>query len=130
MDVIFAVLADSANISQEGKLNILGNFADISATKFPTRHPEMQLVLRLQASPAEAGKSKKMEVTLIGPDGERIGNLSADFEVPESEPGSPVDMQTIIRLVDTVFPKPGRYAVHVLINGDEKAHVPLNVKEK
>lgn len=128
MNVVFAVLADSANISQEGKLNILGNFANISATKFPTRHPQMQLVLRMEASPAEVGAEKNIEVTMIDADGERIASFKGEFTVPEPKvAGEMVQMQTIIGLRDTVFPKAGRYAIHVLINGNEEARVPLTL---
>lgn len=128
MKVIFAVLADAANVSQEGKLNILGNFANINATTFPAQHPEMNLVLRLEASPAEVGTKKKLEVQLIGEDGQRIGGLNADFEVPPPRSaGEPINMQSVVRLVGIVFPKAGRYAMHILINEEEKADIPLTV---
>lgn len=128
MNIVFAVLADSANISREGKLNILGNFANINASAFPIRHPEMQLVLRMQASPAEIGMKKKMEMQLLDEDGEKISGFTADFEVPKKgKPGELVNVQTIIRMVDTVFPKAGRYAIYVLIDGKTEATVPLTV---
>lgn len=128
MEVVFAVLADSANVSKEGKLNILGNFAQITANSFPVRHPEMQLVLRMEASPAEIGLQKKLEMSLMDEDGARISGFSADFPVPEPEkPGEMVNMQSIIRIIDTVFPKAGRYVINVLINGETKARVPLVV---
>ena len=131
MNVVFAVLSDAANVSQEGKLNILGNFANINATKFPVRHPQMQLVLRMEASPAEVRAEKNMEVAMIDADGERIASFNADFTVPEPKvAGEMVQMQTILSLRDTVFPKPGRYAIHVLINGNEEARVPLTLTLK
>jgi len=50
MEVVLAVLADYANVSQEGKLNIMGIFDIISSEKFPTFHPEMKLVVQFEAS--------------------------------------------------------------------------------
>lgn len=131
MEVIFAVLADSANVSKEGKLNILGNFSHISATEFPARHPEMQLVLRMEAQPAEFGKTKTIEMSLLGEDGEKLSGFSAEFEVPKPEGsgGQPVNMQSIIKIVDTIFPRAGRYVVNVLIGGETKAQVRLSVGE-
>ena len=127
MKIPLAVLADAANVS-EGKLNILGNFSIIHAVKFPTRHPEMQLVIRMEASPAEVGAKKNMEVTMIDADGKKIMGFSADFAVPEPKnPGETVQIQTILGLRDTVFPKAGRYAIHVLINGNEEARIPLTL---
>ena len=128
MNIVFAVLADAANVSREGKLNILGNFANINASEFPTRHPQMQLVLRMEASPAEVGMEKNIEVTMLDADGQRIAGFTADFTVPEPKTaGEEVQMQTILHLRDTVFPQPGRYGIHVLINGNEEARVPLTL---
>lgn len=129
MDIIFAVLADSANVSQEGKMNILGNFASISATNYPTVHLQMYLVLRMEASPTEIGMKKNVEVAIIDIDGERIASFSADFEIPEGRgDGEPIGMQTILSMQNTVFPKPGRYAVDVLVNQDRKITIPLALK--
>ena len=128
MNISLAVLADSANVSQEGKLNILGNFASINASKFPARHPQMQLVLRMEASPAEVGRKENMEVVMLDADGERIASFNADFTVPApTSPGHPVQIQTIISLRDTVFPRAGQYGIYVLINGNEEAMVPLTL---
>ncbi len=64
MKIIFSVLADSANITREGKLNILGIFDSIQVQQFPVTCPQMQFVMRFEADRAEAGKSKKAEVPL------------------------------------------------------------------
>lgn len=85
MKVTLALLADAANVSQEGKLNILGTFDNISASKFPTRHPEMQLVLRMEASVAEANTHKRLELKVMDEDAQQVGGAVAEFDVP---PGS------------------------------------------
>lgn len=128
MDVIFAVLADAANISQEGKLNILGSFANINAATFPARHPEMQLVLRMEASPAEFGMQKKLEVKVMDEDGQKVSGFSGDITVPPAkDPGDRSRMQLIVRLLDTVFPRKGRYVFSVLIDGRTESEIPLSV---
>jgi hypothetical protein len=128
MDVIFAVLADSANISQEGKLNILGTFGHINATEFPARHPEMQLVVRMEASPAEAGMAKNLEVKILDQDGKQIGSYKGDLTVPPPKtPGDRALMQLIMRLIDTVFPNAGRYVFAILIDGKTEHEVRLDV---
>lgn len=128
VEVTLAVLADSANVSMEGKLNILGNFSNIKATTFPAQHPEMQLVLRMEASPAEIGRHKKLEMQLLDEDGGKISGFNADFEVPKPpKSGEPVSIQIITRIVNVVFPKAGRYAIWILIDGDSKVRVPLTV---
>ena len=45
MRVALGVLADYANVSAEGKLNIMGVFQIVNAVQFPHVHPQMHLVL-------------------------------------------------------------------------------------
>jgi len=47
MHISFAVFADAANLSQEGKLNILGVFDAVQVSAFPSVHPRTHLVVRL-----------------------------------------------------------------------------------
>src|SRR4051794_18211871 len=55
VNVNLAVLCDAANVSREGKLNVLGEFDSIHASTFPLTYPTMVLVVRLEAHPTEAG---------------------------------------------------------------------------
>ena len=127
MDVTLALLADAANVSQEGKLNILGAFAEINSTTFPVRHPEMQLVLRFEASPAEANSKKNLHVKILDEDGQQVAGFKGEVSVPPAKSGKRIRMQTVMRILDTVFPKKGEYVISVLIDGDTKAEVPLSV---
>ena len=54
MHVSFALFADAANISQEGKLNILGVFEALQVAQLPTVHPGATMVVRLKALPDDA----------------------------------------------------------------------------
>ena len=130
MEVTLALLADAANVSQEGKLNILGTFANINADKFPTRHPEMQLVLRFEASPAEAGMKKKLEVKILDEDAKQVGGLGGDFIVPPAQGGQRIRIQTALRIIDAVFPHSGDYVFAVLIDGKTEAEVPMSITDK
>ena len=49
MRVPLAVLADYANVTTDGKLNIMGIFNRIFASALPVVHPQMRLVMRFQA---------------------------------------------------------------------------------
>ena len=65
MKVTLAVLADYANVSREGKLNILGIFNIIHAASFPCTHGEMVLVTKLEAEVLDSKKPRKIEVNLV-----------------------------------------------------------------
>jgi len=127
MDITLALLCDAANISEEGKLNILGAFDTISTASFPAVHPMMRLVLRLSASPAEAGRRRGLTVRVLTADGAAIGELNANFVVPKPPPGSAAGIQMIFNLPNTTYEQAGRYAFHILIDEDEKGVVPLTV---
>jgi hypothetical protein len=78
--------------------------------------------------PAEVGMHKNLEMQLLDEDGGKITGFNADFDVPQpARPGEPVSIQSITRILDVVFPKAGKYAIHILIGGEEKASVPLTV---
>ena len=128
MEIVLALLADAANRSEEGKLNVLGAFNNIRASKFPARHPQMQLVLGMDASPAEVGMKKKLEVQMLNEDGEKVGGMEGEITIPPpAKSGERVHMQLTLQLIDTVFPKEGRYQVVVLVDGNTGAEIPLSV---
>jgi len=55
MHVSFALFADAANLSQEGKLNILGVFDALQVAALPAVHPRAHLVLHIKGTGADVG---------------------------------------------------------------------------
>lgn len=129
MEVRLALLADSANISREGKLNLLGIFDTLNIRSFPAVHPNMHLVLRFEATNAEAGRTKEVEVVFMGPDEDKLGSLSGKFVIPKGEAGYPIQISHILSIPPLKFEKTGDYAFVVLVNGDEEDRVSLRVVE-
>ena len=127
MKVGFAVLADCANISREGKLNILGIFDSIQAQQFPVTHPQMQLVMRFEADRAEAGKAKKIEVQLMDEDGQKLFVLGGEFTLGTGRPGEAIGSNHILMIHMMKFEHPGDYEFKILINDELKAEVPLKL---
>ena len=82
MQVKLAVVADHANVSSEGKLNILGIFDRIVVSDLPAVHPQMHLIVRLEAHPAERDRPHPVEVRLHDPDGQTVFELKGEV-VPE-----------------------------------------------
>ena len=131
MEVALAVLADYANISREGKLNIMGVFDRIWSERFPAVYPQMQLVLRLEANPAEAGAKKAIEIQLMTEDGRRVFGLGMEMAFEVKDKTKPVGklMKTdqIVGLQGIRFDAPGSYQFVILINAETKRTVPLEV---
>ena len=126
MDVAFAMLADAANVSREGKLNILGAFDRIYGTQFPLTWPRMVLVTRFTASPAEFGSEKSLEIITLDADGKRLGQATGTMKVPDRQTGRQLKINHILPMSMT-FPGPGEYSIAILVNGEPKAAVPLEV---
>ena len=105
MEVPLAVLADAANVSVEGKLNIFGIFNNISAGNFPALHPHMKLVVAFEADMAEADKVKEVEIKLSDSDGNDLLMIRGQFTVPKGVPGKKVRINHDFPLSGIVFPK-------------------------
>lgn len=127
MKIKLALLADYANVTTDGKLNILGIFDRIHVAKLPAVHPQMQFVIRLEAHPAEAGRSHKLEVRLHDPDGQTVFNIQGDMMVHSRAPGETIYTNQIITINNLHLPKIGGYNFIVFTDNDLKAEVPLLV---
>jgi len=128
MELLVLLSADYANIAEGGKLNVMGIFSNMYSSTFPTRHPEMHLVIRLRPSPAEYGQTRKLTVKLIDEDGKtELLNFSRDIEIPHPTGKQHPEINQILRLRDLVFPQPGTYLFSVLVDNDEKGTLPIEV---
>jgi len=127
MEVKLALLADYANVTKEGKLNVMGVFTHINAPVFPWVHPQMQLVLQLEAGPAEWETDKQLEIKLLDQDGIQILSIGGGLKVPKGQSGRRVQMQSIMSLVNVPFNTEGDYCFYVLIGGETKKEAPLQV---
>ena len=78
MHVSFALFADAANLSQEGKLNILGVFDAVQVATMPTVHPRATLVLRLKGSGSDIGRHT-VSLRWLNPTGTSSGRCSVSW---------------------------------------------------
>src|SRR3970040_612940 len=129
MEVAFALLADAANVSREGKLNVLGAFDRIYGAKFPLTWPRMVLVTRFIASAAEFGAEKSLEIVTLDADGKRLGGATGKMRVPQGQSGRALKINHVLPMGMT-FPAPGEYSIEILVNGEPKATVPLEVVQR
>jgi hypothetical protein len=122
------LLADSANVSQEGKLNLLGIFENIHAVTFPATHPMLALVFSVEGDTGDAGREHSLVIDLIDSDGKQIANINGKvkFGTPK---GGKVSHNQIVVFGNLKFPKPGMYEFKIIINGEERAFVPLHLLE-
>ncbi|QOJ34041.1 MAG: hypothetical protein HRU82_03350 [Nitrospira sp.] len=127
MKVRFAVLADYANVTQEGKLNVLGMFEKIHVSKFPVKLPAMQLIIRFEADISERNQQKSVQVRLINGRGERVLELGGSIAIGNQNPDNLPYLNQLLTLRDLVFPDAGDYQFDIYIDGSLAHSVPLKV---
>lgn len=129
MRPILFLVADYANITREGKLNVMGIFNDIYSFNFPGRHSSMHLVCKLGAELGEYGQTREFAVKLLDDDGNQIMDVAGQFQVPKGERGRKPEVNIILELKDVVFPKPGSYQFVILVDKDHKGELSLYVNQ-
>jgi len=129
MRQLLLLAADYANITGDGKLNVMGIFNDINAFSFPARHPSMHLVAKLGAELGEYGQTRDFTVKLLDEDGNQIMDISGQLEIPKGEKGRKPEVNVILGLKDVVFPKPGTYQFVILVDKDHKGELTLYVNK-
>ncbi len=128
MEIDLAVVADAANVSQEGKLNILGVFDTIWARELPFRHASMVFVLRARADFTEQGQHQ-LEVRLIDADGGQLFKAEGPLVVPGGVPGRALKPHVILGLAGVNFQKSGDYSFEVIVDDQHLKSVPLYVMQ-
>ena len=126
MELTLALLADYANISREGKLNIMGIFEQIFALNFPAVHAQLQLVMRLESTPFEAG-THTLRVAFIDADARELFAIPGSLAIPDSQAGENITTNQIFVLNGLSLPRPGAYEFVISIDEQELGRAPLRV---
>ena len=126
MHISFAVFADAANLSQEGKLNILGVFDAVQVAGLPTIHPRTHFVVRLKANGEDTGQHK-LSFRWLSPYDEELWSSTGEMTVaPSPNPVFEVDLP-IIAVVDLPLNATGQYTMQVTLDGKVTATARLLV---
>ncbi len=130
MEVALALLADAANVTANGKLNVLGAFTSINVRSgFPYRHPSMTLVVQFEADRFEAGSEKQIEVVLSNPDGGELARLSAKAKLPETKGPEPISVVIQLQFANLKFAGGGPHAFVIMVGGETKRRVGFMVND-
>jgi hypothetical protein len=127
MHVSFALFADAANLSQEGKLNILGVFDAVQVATLPTVHPRAHLVVRLKGTRADVG-THSMTLRWLNPDDEELWSSEGELSVGAPPPGvTDMDLPFIAPL-DLPIDRAGTYTMAVTLDDVDAVSVMLHVR--
>ncbi len=130
MEVTLALLADAANATETKKLNVLGIFSNINPPELPYRLPGLTLVLKFEFDRAEVTASKLLRVVCVDPEDVEIAGLDVPLQVPDStDVGQPLELAVHLAFNGIRFTRAGRHTFVVVVDGEVKKRVTLNVAE-
>jgi hypothetical protein len=127
MHIAFALFADAANLSQEGKLNILGVFDALQVGSLPALHPRATLVLRFKAGPADVG-AHKLRLEWRSPSGEPLWSTEGELSVAALPPGAAELDMPLIAMIDLPIDRAGEYQMQVAVDDALLTSLPLHVR--
>src|SRR5512142_636427 len=122
MRVAFALFADAANLSQEGKLNVLGVFDALQVASLPAVHPRAHLVVHLKGTAADLG-AHTVSFRWLNPSGQELWSSSGDLNVGAPPPGiAEMDLPLIAQL-DLPLDAIGAYRMDIAIDDEHTLDV-------
>ncbi len=127
MHVSFALFADAANISQEGKLNILGVFDAVQCGTLPTVHPRAHLVVRLKGGQQDVG-THTVSLRWVNPHGDELWSSNGELNVGAPPPGVPEMDMPLIAAIDLPLDGVGAYSMRIALDGEAHGEVALVVR--
>lgn len=127
MHVSFALFADAANLSQEGKLNVLGVFDALQIGALPAVHPRATLVVRLKADHEDVGVHT-IAFAWIGPQGDEIWSSSGEVEVGTPPPGAAEVDIPVIAAIDLPIQDAGPHTMRIELDGELRTELYLHVR--
>lgn len=128
MRVPLAVIADYANVSRDGKLNIMGIFDTINARSFPAIHRGARLVVRFESDVLERGAIKELGIELHDADGDVLLAAHRPLEIPV-DTSLTATFDYILDLKLLRFDRAGDYAFRVLVDGELKTRVEVHLRQ-
>lgn len=127
MQVSFALFADAANLSQEGKLNILGVFDALQVGALPSVHPRAHLVVHLKGTTLDAG-THSVALRWLNPSGQELWHSIGELNVG-TPPAGVLEMDLpLIAQIDLPMNEAGGYIMSVSVDGQQAAEVPVQVR--
>jgi uncharacterized protein DUF6941 len=129
MKLAYALLADAAQNSPDGKISMLGgDFDTIYAQKFPTQHASLALVMRFDVEKQECGLEHQLRVAISGPlNAQVVAPLVSSF-VPQA---NPVYQNRLVKAFITMtiqnlaFESEGVYNFNITVDGRSMGKVTL-----
>jgi hypothetical protein len=129
MKVVIATIADCANISDLGKMNIMGVFRNIFSPVAPCRHLQFYVAIILRPDADQKGTEHFIQLVLRDADSKPIGQFDElSFTVPNAPAGVTPEVNLVIAMNQIQFPRFGDYFIDILIDRSRLHSIDLTVQ--
>jgi len=119
-----ALVCDSANMTADGKLNILGVFSEVRAHRFPATHPTMTIVLKFNNIMGDEGEMVLTGRFLDSDGGETITPIKMPVNLGQGHD----EAVSIINISSLEFPGVGDYCFEISSGEEYLASVPIKAR--
>lgn len=128
MQIILATIADAANTSTDGKLNLLGTYDTIPSYRVPVRAPAMVLAVSMRTEYEDNGRRFELQYELIDCDGKLLLQGGAAVVAGEIPPGQFAHFHLVQPLhQELIFQQFGRYRMNLEIDRQHQTDVVFQV---
>jgi len=105
------VIAENANLTQDGKINIFAIFNKINAPMYPTIYPSPTIVIKLALELGERATNRKVTLYFAGEDNnaQQVKIMESIVAFPARVGGLNPDTVMILNVNAIGFEKPGTY---------------------
>ncbi len=129
MRLILSLACDEARLRPDGKLDVRGQFQELSAPGFPAIHRKMTVVFVMEW-PRDLEGSVPFRADLVDASGQKVLAIQGHTEVRRARvAGAPAVTKLVQELEDVVFPRPGEYHFVLTARGTTVEALPLHVVE-
>ena len=125
MQLLVLEACDYANMTRDGKLNVMGIFREINARSFPARHASMYVVVKMRAELGETSEPRSMVVQLRDADARQLAAVRGRFRFPKASGGRRPEFNAVLAFNNLVFPQQGVYEFVVVVDDDPKGQLPI-----
>jgi len=122
-------LCDAAT-DEGGKLNLLGAFDTIVASKAPVTHPHCAVALRFRFNSIE-GNEHKVSVRFVDVDGGHvIPTVNGVIKVKYAKEHRSTSTHLVLNVQGLKIKNFGEYSIDLMVNGKSKASLPFFVRQQ
>lgn len=130
MEIDIAVLADAANVTADGKVNVLGIFREFNPLELPIVLPTFSIAISLTAEPNELGTSHTLDVILNDVNGDISKTVTrGGFTIPNRLNYDYPMVNFIIGVQNLQIGVPGTYYFEVILDNLSVKRIPFLVAE-